>query len=50
MIKQIQQDKAKKEKLAGAKAGVRNMKETILRDRVTAFLDAHPEFCDDFAE
>jgi len=26
------------------------MQESILRDRVTAFLDAHPEFCDDFAK
>ncbi len=50
MLKQAQQEKAKKEKLAGTKANIRHMKDTILRDRVTAFLDAHPEFCDDFAE
>jgi hypothetical protein len=48
LLKQAQQDKAKKEKLAGTKANVRTMKETLLRDRVTDFLDAHPEFCDDF--
>lgn len=50
MLKQTQQEKAKKEKLDGTKTAVRNMKDTILRNRVTAFLDAHPEFCDDFAE
>lgn len=50
MLKQAQQEKAKKEKLAGTKNNVRSMKESILRDRVTAFLDAHPEYCDDFAE
>lgn len=50
ILKQAQQEKAKKEKLAGTKANIRNMKDSILRDRVTAFLDAHPEFCDNFAE
>ena len=50
MLKQTQQEKAKKEKLAGTKNSVRHMKDTILRDRVTAFLDTHPEFCDDFTE
>ena len=50
ILKQAQQEKAKKEKLAGTKASVRNMKDSILRDRVAAFLDAHPEFCDNFAE
>lgn len=50
ILKQAQQEKAKKEKLAGTKANVRSMKDSILRDRVTAFLDAHPEFCDNFAE
>ena len=50
ILKQAQQEKAKKEKLAGAKANVRSMKDNVLRDRVTAFLDAHPEFCDSFAE
>ena len=50
MLKQAQQEKAKKEKLAGAKDTVRNMKDTVLRERVTAFLDAHPEFCDDFTK
>lgn len=49
MLKQAQQEKAKKEKLAGAKNSVRNMNETVLKDRVAAFLDAHPEYCDDFA-
>ena len=50
ILKQAQQEKAKKEKLAGTKASVRNMKDSVLRDRVAAFLDAHPEFCDNFAE
>ena len=50
ILKKAQQEKAKKEKLAGTKAKVRNMKDTVLRDRVAAFLDEHPEFCDDFAD
>lgn len=50
ILKNAQQEKAKKEKLAGTKANVRSMKDSILRDRVAAFLDAHPEFCDSFAE
>lgn len=50
ILKNALQEKAKKEKLAGTKANVRNMNDRILRDRVTAFLDAHPEFCDSFAE
>jgi phosphoglycerate dehydrogenase-like enzyme len=50
MLKKAQQEKAKKEKLAGTKNRVRNMNDTALRDRVVAFLDNHPEFCDDFAE
>lgn len=50
ILKSALQEKAKKEKLAGTKANVRNMKDSILRDRVEAFLDAHPEFCDSFAE
>lgn len=50
ILKNALQEKAKKEKLAGAKANVRNMNDSILRDRVAAFLDAHPEFCDSFAE
>ena len=50
MMKQAQQEKAKKEKLAGAMDSVRNMKEDVLKERVSAFLGAHPEFCDDFVE
>lgn len=50
MLKQAQQEKAKKEKLVGTKKHVRDMKEDILKDRVSAFLDAHPEYCDEFAE
>lgn len=47
ILKKKQQEKAKKEKLAGAKSAVRSMNENKLRDRVERFLDAHPEFCDD---
>lgn len=50
MLKQAQQEKAKKEKLDGTKVIIRNMNDNTLRDRVTAFLDAHPEFCDDFTD
>ena len=50
ILKQAQQEKAKKEKLAGTKDNVRKMKDSVLRDRVEAFLDAHPEFCDNFAD
>lgn len=42
--------KAKKEKLSSAKNNVRNMKESVLKDKVADFLDAHPEFCDNFIE
>mgnify|MGYP002624189550 CR=1 FL=1 len=50
ILKKIQQDKAKKEKLSNAKNVVESMNDVKLRERVTAFLDAHPEFCDDFTE
>lgn len=50
ILKNALQEKAKKEKLAGTKANVRKMNDSVLRDRVASFLDAHPEFCDSFAE
>lgn len=50
MLKLSQQEKAKKEKLTGTKEGVRKMKDSVLRDLVSSFLDAHPEYCDDFTE
>ena len=50
ILKRMQQEKAKKEKLADAKRNVRTMQESILRDRITAFLDVHPEFCDEFSK
>ena len=50
ILKTAQQNKAKKEKLNTAKGNVRNMNEGSLRDKVTAFLDSHPEFCDDFID
>ena len=49
IMKKAQQEKAKKEKLVGTKNTVQNMNDKVLRDKVAAFLDAHPEFCDDFA-
>lgn len=50
ILKNYLQEKAKKEKLAATKSVVQTMKDTDLRSRVTAFLDAHPEFCDSFTE
>lgn len=50
MLKDAQQEKAKKEKLAATKTSVQNMAETKLRSRIAAFLDQHPEFCDSFME
>lgn len=48
LFKRAQQEKAKKEKLEVTKASVASMKESDLRSRIVAFLDAHPEFCDHF--
>ena len=50
MLKEAQQEKAKKEKLAATKTSVEHMAEAKLRSRITAFLDRHPEFCDSFME
>lgn len=50
ILKRMQQEKAKKEKLAATKINVRTMQESALRDCVEAFLDAHPEFCDNFSK
>ncbi len=50
IMKKALQEKAKKEKLEATKSSVKTMKEENLRNRVLAFLDAHPEFCDDFSE
>ena len=48
IVKKKQQEKAKKEKLDGTKNAVRTMEDDVLRKRVAAFLDAHPEYCDAF--
>lgn len=48
ILKRTQQDKAKKEKLSGTKKYVQTVDATILRKKIQSFLDAHPEFCDDF--
>lgn len=50
ILKKVQQEKAKKEKLASTKILIRTMNECALRDCIAAFLDAHPEFCDDFSK
>ena len=50
ILKDAQQEKAKKEKLSAAKISVKNMNEGKLRDCVAEFLDRHPEFCDSFME
>ncbi|MCD8003208.1 MAG: hypothetical protein LUG88_04775 [Clostridia bacterium] len=49
-LKELQKEKAKKEKLANAKNTVQAMQETVLKNRVAAFLDEHPEYCDRFTE
>lgn len=46
IFKRLQQEKAKKEELAAAKQAVNTMQEDVLRARVTAFLEAHPEYCE----
>lgn len=50
VLKKFQQEKAKKEKLVNTKNKLMSMNEKMLRERVSTFLDAHPEFCDDFAK
>lgn len=49
-LKKYQAEKAKKEKLQHTQNRVRSMGETVLKDKVAAFLSAHPEFCDAFME
>ena len=41
-------EKAKKEKLQSTQNHVQRMNENVLKDKVSTFLSAHPEFCDDF--
>lgn len=48
IMKKARQEKAKKEKLENAKNIVKSMKEDAVKDRLTVFLDEHPEFCDFF--
>lgn len=50
ILKKALQDKAKREKLSVTKNRIQSMNESKLRDQVKAFLDAHPEFCDDFID
>ena len=49
ILKAAQQEKAKKEKLESTKSSVRKMDEPVLRDKIVEFLNAHPEYCDDFS-
>ena len=48
MLKEAQQEKAKKEKLAATINSIRSMEEPVLRSRIATFLEQHPEFCDSF--
>lgn len=48
ILKNEQQEKAKKEKLSDTKKRIQTMNESNLRNAVQNFLDAHPEFCDAF--
>ncbi len=47
-LKEYQKEKAKKEKLESTQNHVKHMSEDALKDKVAAFLNAHPEYCDDF--
>ncbi len=47
-LKEYQVEKAKKEKLQSTQMHVKRMSEDALKDKVSVFLSAHPEFCDDF--
>lgn len=49
-LQKYQVEKAKKEKLQHTQNRVRSMQETVLKDKVTAFLRTHPEYCDAFME
>lgn len=48
ILKEKQREKAKQEKLEGAKKRVFSMSEAMLKGRVAKFLDNYPEYCDDF--
>ena len=48
ILKQALQEKAKKEKLQAAKNRTESMDAAALRARVKAFMENHPEFCDEF--
>ncbi len=47
-LKKYQAEKAKKEKLQNTQNYVKRMSEDAIKDKVSTFLNAHPEFCDDF--
>lgn len=48
ILKHALQEKAKREKLELTKQCTDNMEQGVLRERVKAFIEKHPEFCDDF--
>ena len=50
MLKKEQREQAKREKLSSTQAAVASMPERTLRDRIRAFLDSHPEYCDEFSK
>ncbi len=50
ILKKAIQEKAKKEKLETTKNSVKTMQDARLRSLVTAFLESHPEYCDNFTE
>lgn len=47
-LKKHQAEKVKEEKLQNTQNHVKHMSVDALKDKVSAFLTAHPEFCDDF--
>ena len=48
ILKKALQEKAKREKLQNAKNYAETIDERTLRDLVKAFMENHPEYCDDF--
>ena len=49
LLKKTKAEKDRQEKLQYAQVNVENMQERELRDKVMAFLKAHPEYCDLFS-
>ena len=47
-LKKRRAEKVKKEKLQITQNHIKRMSEDALKNKVSIFLNAHPEFCDDF--